>query len=63
MGVTLFFNRRTPAEREIVNNVCGLCPVKKECLEYALEFENTDSLRIGIWGGLNPNERADNATK
>jgi hypothetical protein len=58
-GVTLFFNRRTPAERDSVIELCNSCPVKKQCLVYALDFEKTDSLRIGIWGGLNPNERAE----
>ena len=33
--------------------VCDECPVKLECLEYALET-NQDS---GIWGGLSEEER------
>ncbi|MGD9998347.1 MAG: WhiB family transcriptional regulator [Ilumatobacteraceae bacterium] len=33
--------------------VCGTCPVKSECLEYALET-NQDS---GIWGGLDEEQR------
>ena len=33
--------------------VCGVCPVKSECLEYALET-NQDS---GIWGGLDEEQR------
>ncbi|MCU1361871.1 MAG: putative WhiB family transcriptional regulator [Ilumatobacteraceae bacterium] len=33
--------------------VCGMCPVKSECLEYALET-NQDS---GIWGGLDEEQR------
>jgi WhiB family redox-sensing transcriptional regulator len=33
--------------------VCGTCPVKTECLEYALET-NQDS---GIWGGLDEEQR------
>ena len=33
--------------------VCGECPVKTECLEYALET-NQDS---GIWGGLDEEQR------
>jgi hypothetical protein len=59
MGVTLFFNKRTPTERNETINLCNSCPVKKQCLEYALEFEKADSLRIGIWGGLNPYERSE----
>ena len=33
--------------------VCGECPVKSECLQYALET-NQDS---GIWGGLDEEQR------
>jgi hypothetical protein len=33
--------------------VCGLCPVKAECLEFAL----TNDEREGIWGGLSPRVR------
>jgi WhiB family redox-sensing transcriptional regulator len=33
--------------------VCGMCPVKSDCLEYALET-NQDS---GIWGGLDEEQR------
>ena len=35
--------------------VCGECPVRDECLEYALET-NQDS---GIWGGLSEEERRE----
>lgn len=33
--------------------VCDVCPVKSDCLEYALET-NQDS---GIWGGLDEEQR------
>ncbi len=33
--------------------VCALCPVRVECLDYALEHY----VRYGIWGGLNEHER------
>jgi WhiB family redox-sensing transcriptional regulator len=33
--------------------VCDVCPVKNDCLEYALET-NQDS---GIWGGLDEEQR------
>lgn len=33
--------------------VCEVCPVKNDCLEYALET-NQDS---GIWGGLDEEQR------
>ena len=33
--------------------ICEKCPVKKECLEYAL----VNKFKDGIWGGLSPTER------
>lgn len=33
--------------------VCAGCPVRNECLEYAL----TNDERFGIWGGMQPYER------
>lgn len=33
--------------------VCALCPVREECLDYAIKADH----RNGIWGGLTYNER------
>ncbi|MDX3228092.1 WhiB family transcriptional regulator [Streptomyces sp. ME19-01-6] len=33
--------------------VCGRCPVREECLEYALSVGVTH----GVWGGTNEEER------
>lgn len=33
--------------------ICGHCPVRQACLQWALTAEVTD----GIWGGLTPTER------
>ncbi len=33
--------------------ICATCPVKVECLEFALGTNQT----LGIWGGTTPNER------
>jgi hypothetical protein len=57
-GVAPFFNRNTQEEKDTADSFCNVCVVKKECLEYAKTFEKSKNLRIGIWGGLNPNERA-----
>lgn len=35
--------------------ICAVCPVKAECLEYALSF-NTNDLQ-GIWGGMSERQR------
>jgi WhiB family transcriptional regulator, redox-sensing transcriptional regulator len=60
MDVLLFFGPDDQAdpEREIreakAKAVCALCPVRGQCLDYALR----NSIRNGIWGGLNEAERA-----
>jgi hypothetical protein len=33
--------------------VCGGCPAKTECLQFALD----NNEREGVWGGLTPDER------
>ena len=33
--------------------ICARCPVRLDCLDYALEHDE----RFGIWGGLNEDER------
>lgn len=33
--------------------VCARCPVRAECLEYALTHDE----RRGVWGGMSENER------
>lgn len=53
----MFFSRKTSALGREAREVCGRCPVKEQCLDYALETERTDGLRTGIWGGLGPYER------
>jgi WhiB family transcriptional regulator, redox-sensing transcriptional regulator len=60
MDALLFFGPDDEAwpEREIreakAKAVCQLCPVHVQCLDYALR----NSIRHGIWGGLNDEERA-----
>jgi WhiB family redox-sensing transcriptional regulator len=58
VGLELFFNRRNTEDREKQKSLCFSCPVKKECLDYALNFEAGDPLRVGIWGGLLAKDRA-----
>lgn len=60
MNAPLFFgpDDETRPEREIreakAKAVCQRCPVRGPCLDYALR----NSIRYGIWGGLNQEERA-----
>jgi WhiB family transcriptional regulator, redox-sensing transcriptional regulator len=44
-----------PAERQIARAkvICAGCPVRKQCLEFALTHEQT----YGIWGGTTPQDR------
>jgi WhiB family transcriptional regulator, redox-sensing transcriptional regulator len=44
-----------PAERQIrrAKTICGGCPVREKCLEFALSHE----LTYGIWGGTTPEDR------
>ena len=60
LDAPLFFapDGERPQEREIreakAKAVCVLCPVRAQCLDYALG----NSIKHGIWGGLNQEERA-----
>ena len=56
----LFFgvdDNETPVERrgreERAKEICAVCPVRKECLDYALATKEP----YGIWGGLTEVER------
>lgn len=43
------------AKGKMAKRICGQCPVRRECLAYALHH----GLEHGIWGGLTPNERKE----
>jgi WhiB family redox-sensing transcriptional regulator len=39
--------------------ICGTCPVRVQCLDYALSGADTwHGISTGIWGGTSPRERA-----
>ena len=48
----LFFPERGHSTRE-AKLVCAGCPVRVECLDYALD----NSIKYGIWGGLSEHQR------
>ena len=60
MDAQLFFgpDGERPQEREMREAkgaaVCTHCPVRAQCVDYALR----NSVKHGIWGGLNKEERA-----
>ncbi|MFF3460360.1 WhiB family transcriptional regulator [Streptomyces sp. NPDC002730] len=50
----LFFHAsRDRAAIDEAKSICGSCPVKKACFDYALDNE----IRHGMWGGLTEDER------
>lgn len=48
----MFFPQRGDTVRE-AKTVCDACPVRPQCLEYAI----TNGEKFGIWGGLSERER------
>lgn len=47
-----FFPERGASSRE-AKDICHECPVREQCLEYAL----TNNETFGIWGGLSERQR------
>ncbi|MFF7795600.1 WhiB family transcriptional regulator [Streptomyces sp. NPDC007991] len=45
-------------QTEQAKKVCGGCPVRTSCLEWALDTDQ----RLGVWGGLSEDERHQLAT-
>jgi WhiB family redox-sensing transcriptional regulator len=41
------------ARESRAKRICSTCPVRRECLDYALRIREPH----GIWGGLNETER------
>jgi len=48
----VFFPEKGGSTKD-AKQVCMACPIRDECLEYALSHEE----RFGIWGGLSERER------
>jgi WhiB family redox-sensing transcriptional regulator len=65
MGTEVFYNtenERGPAKRSrnvAAKSVCMSCPVRRPCLEWALEVDEP----YGVWGGLTPEERSQLRTE
>ena len=50
-GMTFFPQNK--AEEASALAICGICPVREECLDHALEMNE----RFGIWGGTTERAR------
>ena len=48
----IFFATRARAERR-AKSICDRCPVRMECLTFALQSK----VEFGVWGGTNGKER------
>jgi hypothetical protein len=57
-GPDLFYNERGQLDYTAALELCAICRVRTECLNYALRCEPViHGHRLGVWGGLLPIER------
>ena len=52
-GGTEIFYPATPDEEAEALSICATCPVRAQCLDYAIRNRET----YGIWGGTTPEQR------
>lgn len=45
---------QTPGDAK---RLCAVCPVARQCLDYALDLEQVEGSMPGVWGGLSTGER------
>lgn len=50
----IFFPHRGAGKADAAKAICATCPVRRECLRYALKAPE----EFGVWGGLDEVERA-----
>lgn len=51
--IAVFFPEQGNTPSEVVERLCGRCPVRVDCLDYALDHD----VRYGTYGGLAPAAR------
>jgi WhiB family redox-sensing transcriptional regulator len=49
--------KRDPSRIRHAKEVCGTCPVRRDCAAYAQACSDAGDPLVGIWGGLNERER------
>lgn len=50
------FHHNDKTYTSVARQICSACPVKQECLEYALQFPMTEM--HGVWAGMSPGQLA-----
>lgn len=56
----IFFPDNPGGQESVYNQAirfCEACEVRKECLEFALSFEQGKRDRYGVFGGMTPRQR------
>lgn len=51
--INMFFPKRGEVISDTVRQICAVCPVQQECLDYAL----SQDFQIGVYGGLSGRQR------
>jgi WhiB family redox-sensing transcriptional regulator len=49
-----WFAEHNPKANAYARKVCGACPVREDCLEFALN----NNIRFGLWGGVPESKRS-----
>lgn len=62
MSIDMFFPEQEPTDKKTehyipAKKICAICPVRNECLMYAMRMEEDERWRYGLYGGLTPHER------
>ncbi|WP_233608699.1 WhiB family transcriptional regulator [Nocardia stercoris] len=55
LDVNIFYTERPGQAEDAAKRICASCPVLASCRDYAITAHEP----YGIWGGLNPRERAN----
>lgn len=57
VGIDLFFPEEGGAADVAPIKVCRGCPVRQQCLEWAIEVESGESYSFGVFGGVGAGAR------
>lgn len=59
VGNEIFFGTQNESDYAVARKLCGSCPVRTQCLDFALRCEPVvHGHRIGFWAGMLPKERS-----